>query len=95
MNYYSFFCQIFEALNVCFVTKVHIHTRIQKLFERVSCIFFLQGRGYMYFFQSRVVFFSQMAPHTQAEVLSSHWDRPYSREVAVFPAVCFHFELDF
>lgn len=36
-----------------------------------------------------------MAPHTQAEVLSSHWDRPYSREVAVFPAVCFHFELDF
>lgn len=48
----------------------------------------------MYFFQSRF-FFSQMAPHTQAEVLSSHWDRPYSREVAVFPAVCFHFELDF
>lgn len=28
----------------------------------------------------------KMAPHTQAEVLSSHWDRPYSREVAVFPA---------
>lgn len=48
----------------------------------------------MYFFQLRV-FFSQMAPHTQAEVLSSHWDRPYSREVAVFPAVGFHFELDF
>ncbi|XP_056017386.1 LOW QUALITY PROTEIN: glycine dehydrogenase (decarboxylating), mitochondrial-like [Ostrea edulis] len=28
----------------------------------------------------------KMAPHTQAEVLSSNWDRPYSREVAVFPA---------
>lgn len=41
------------------------------------------------------VFFSQMAPHTQAEVLSSHWDRPYSREVAVFPAVCFYFNLHF
>lgn len=32
-----------------------------------------------------------MAPHTQEEVLSSNWDRPYAREVAVYPAVCWHF----
>ena len=25
------------------------------------------------------------APHTQADVISSEWDRPYSREEAVFP----------
>ncbi|XP_043475582.1 glycine dehydrogenase (decarboxylating), mitochondrial isoform X2 [Leptopilina heterotoma] len=28
----------------------------------------------------------KMAPHTQEEVISSKWDRPYSREVAAFPA---------
>lgn len=29
----------------------------------------------------------KMAPHTQEQVISSTWDRPYSREVAAFPAV--------
>ena len=29
----------------------------------------------------------QMAPHNMAVVLNSHWDRPYSREQAVFPLV--------
>lgn len=28
----------------------------------------------------------KMAPHTQEEVISSKWDRPYSREIAAFPA---------
>lgn len=28
-----------------------------------------------------------MAPHTQEQVISSTWDRPYSRELAVYPAV--------
>ncbi|XP_033337862.2 glycine dehydrogenase (decarboxylating), mitochondrial [Megalopta genalis] len=28
----------------------------------------------------------KMAPHTQEQVISSTWDRPYSREVAAFPA---------
>ncbi|XP_033355277.1 glycine dehydrogenase (decarboxylating), mitochondrial isoform X1 [Bombus vosnesenskii] len=28
----------------------------------------------------------KMAPHTQEQVISSTWDRPYSRELAVFPA---------
>jgi len=28
----------------------------------------------------------KMAPHTQKQVLSSEWDRPYSREVAAYPA---------
>ncbi|GLV44459.1 uncharacterized protein CBL_10263 [Carabus blaptoides fortunei] len=28
----------------------------------------------------------KMAPHTQAEVVSSEWNRPYSREQAAFPA---------
>ncbi|VDK41021.1 unnamed protein product [Anisakis simplex] len=27
----------------------------------------------------------QKAPHTQAVVTSSKWDRPYSREMAAFP----------
>ncbi|MEY4591250.1 MAG: hypothetical protein RIR18_145, partial [Pseudomonadota bacterium] len=27
----------------------------------------------------------KMAPHTQADVISQEWDRPYSREIAVFP----------
>lgn len=30
----------------------------------------------------------KMAPHTQEQVISDKWDRPYSREVAAFPAVC-------
>jgi len=28
----------------------------------------------------------KMAPHTMMTVLSSEWDRPYSREMAAFPA---------
>ncbi|CAK9817807.1 Glycine dehydrogenase (decarboxylating), mitochondrial [Anthophora plagiata] len=28
----------------------------------------------------------KLAPHTQEQVISSAWDRPYSREVAAFPA---------
>lgn len=28
-----------------------------------------------------------MAPHTQAEVITEDWNRPYSREQAAFPAV--------
>lgn len=28
-----------------------------------------------------------MAPHTQAQVISSDWNRPYTREQAAFPAV--------
>lgn len=29
----------------------------------------------------------KLSPHTQAEVTSSEWDRPYSREQAAYPAV--------
>ena len=29
----------------------------------------------------------KMAPHTLAQVFSSTWDRPYSREIGAFPAV--------
>lgn len=29
----------------------------------------------------------KMAPHTQEQVISSTWDRPYSQKVAAFPAV--------
>lgn len=29
----------------------------------------------------------KMAPHTQEQVISSAWDRPYSQELAAFPAV--------
>lgn len=29
----------------------------------------------------------KMAPHTQEQVISSTWDRPYSQELAAFPAV--------
>lgn len=32
-------------------------------------------------------FVLQMAPHTQQEVISEDWNRPYSREQAAFPAV--------
>lgn len=28
-----------------------------------------------------------MAPHTQEDVVSSEWNRPYTREQAAFPAV--------
>lgn len=28
----------------------------------------------------------KMAPHTQAQVISGEWNRPYSRELAAFPA---------
>lgn len=31
----------------------------------------------------------KMAPHTQQQVISSEWDRPYTREQAAFPAVSF------
>ena len=31
----------------------------------------------------------KMAPHTQEQIISSKWDRPYSRELAAFPAVSF------
>lgn len=29
----------------------------------------------------------KMSPHTQEHIASDKWDRPYSREVAAFPAV--------
>ena len=36
-----------------------------------------------------------MAPHTQQVVSSSNWDRPYTREQAVYPAVSFlHVKLE-
>jgi glycine dehydrogenase len=30
----------------------------------------------------------KMAPHTQEQVISDKWNRPYSRELAAFPTVC-------
>ena len=33
------------------------------------------------------MFFFQNAPHVQDVVTADVWDRPYSREVAAFPAV--------
>lgn len=29
----------------------------------------------------------KMSPHTQQQVMRSDWNRPYSRELAAFPAV--------
>ncbi len=29
----------------------------------------------------------KMAPHTLTQIFSSEWDRPYTREIAAFPAV--------
>lgn len=29
----------------------------------------------------------KMAPHTQSQVISGEWNRPYSRQLAAFPAV--------
>ncbi|XP_037941614.1 glycine dehydrogenase (decarboxylating), mitochondrial-like [Teleopsis dalmanni] len=29
----------------------------------------------------------KMSPHTQAQVISDKWNRPYTREVAAFPAL--------
>lgn len=29
----------------------------------------------------------KMAPHTQSQVINGEWNRPYSREIAAFPAV--------
>lgn len=29
----------------------------------------------------------KLAPHTQEQVISSRWNRPYSRELAAFPSV--------
>lgn len=29
----------------------------------------------------------KMSPHTQEQIINSKWDRPYSRELAAFPAV--------
>lgn len=37
---------------------------------------------------------SQMSPHSLTCVTSSHWDRPYSREVAAFPLVSSLLKLD-
>ena len=37
---------------------------------------------------------SQMSPHSLTCVTSSHWDRPYSREVAAFPLVSSPLKLD-
>lgn len=34
----------------------------------------------------------KMAPHTQEQVISSTWNRPYSRELAAFPAVSIHIQ---
>lgn len=31
----------------------------------------------------------KMSPHTQEQIISTKWDRPYSREAAAFPAVIF------
>lgn len=31
----------------------------------------------------------KMSPHTQQQVMRSDWNRPYSRELAAFPAVSF------
>lgn len=31
----------------------------------------------------------KMSPHTQEQIISTKWDRPYSREEAAFPAVIF------
>lgn len=31
----------------------------------------------------------KMAPHTQEQVITTEWNRPYSRELAAFPAVSF------
>lgn len=36
----------------------------------------------------------QMAPHTQKEVISEDWNRPYTREQAAFPAVSKYVRLD-
>lgn len=35
----------------------------------------------------------KMSPHTQEQIINSTWDRPYSRELAAFPAVNFHFSI--
>lgn len=37
----------------------------------------------------------KMAPHTQEQVISDKWDRPYSRELAAFPAVRIFLKLIF
>lgn len=29
----------------------------------------------------------KMAPHTQEQIVNDRWDRPYSRQLAAFPAV--------
>jgi len=31
----------------------------------------------------------KMSPHTQSQVMGSDWNRPYTREIAAFPAVGF------
>ena len=31
------------------------------------------------------------SPHTLSQVFDTNWDRPYSREVAAFPAVSLNF----
>jgi hypothetical protein len=33
------------------------------------------------------LFHLQKAPHTLADVVTTEWNRPYSREMAAFPAV--------
>lgn len=38
----------------------------------------------------------KMAPHTQSQVVSSEWNRPYTRQQAAFPAVSqFEFQIEF
>ena len=32
----------------------------------------------------------KMSPHTQEQIINGTWDRPYSRELAAFPAVNSH-----
>lgn len=29
----------------------------------------------------------KLSPHTQQQVITSHWNRPYSRELAAYPTV--------
>lgn len=38
----------------------------------------------------------KMSPHTQEQIIDSTWDRPYSRQLAAFPAVrCFNVIITF
>lgn len=78
---HSFFCQIFEALNVHFVNKVQIHTGIQKLFERVSCNFFLTREGINVLFSIEVFFFTDGTTH-------SGWSSLFTLGSTIFQRSC-------